>query len=92
MPDSKPELSPEEQAKAARASLKLFRVTATRKHRVPAPILELHPGTNGFEVADEEAAKPLLARLAELVATGDIEVHVLDGDGNATEWEPPAKS
>lgn len=80
------EINSEAEAKKAKASLRLFKVTAERKLRVPAPVLELHAGANHFELASAEDSKPLLDRLAELVATGDIKVELLDGDGKATPW------
>lgn len=72
----------------AKSKLRLFKVTATRKFRVPMPVVELHPGANHFEVGTAEDSKPLLARLAELAATKDITVEVLDGDGKPTAWPP----
>lgn len=92
------ELKAEAEAEAtkAKAALRLFKVTADRKLRVPAPVLELHAGANHFELANADDSKPLLTRLAELVATGDIKVELLDGDGKASAWpaatDKPAKT
>jgi hypothetical protein len=77
----------------AKSKLRLFKVTSTRKLRVPPPVLELHEGANHFELELPEAASALVQRLAELVKTGEVTVETLDGDGNATAWPPaPATS
>jgi hypothetical protein len=81
----------EKAAKEAKAKLRLFKVTATRKLRVPPPVLELHEGANHFELEAPEAVSALAKRLAELVATGDVTVETLDGDGKPTPW-PPASA